>query len=109
MFEQLNHKGTIRDGLDITNYPFAPLKDFIGQDLKVDGFFFTEGQYGRQVVVVANDTKINFPSRSVEEFQKIADSVELLDAVLEQHLLITDIKAIKTRNGNTVSYRFADR
>ena len=109
MFEALNKKGTIREGIDITDYPFAPLKDFIGQDLKVDGFFFTEGQYGRQVVIVAEGTKINFPSRSVEEFQKIADNAEMLDAVLSQHLLITDIKSIKTRNGNTVAYRFADR
>lgn len=108
MFEALNRKGTIKDGLDISAYPFAPLKDFIGQDIPVDGFFFTEGQYGRQVVIVGLGTKINFPARSVSEFQQIADTPEMLNAVLNGGLMITDIKNIKTRNGNTVGYKFKD-
>lgn len=109
MFEALNRKGTVMDGVKLDEMEFAPLKSFAGEELAVEGFFFTEGQYGRQVVVVANGTKINFPARAVDEFQKIADNDAMLDAVLTGHLAINDIHMIKTKNGSTVAYKFADR
>ena len=44
-FEDLNtsSKKTIRDGITLDGMAFVPLKDFIGKELKVDGFFFTNG------------------------------------------------------------------
>ena len=75
-------KKTIRDGINLDDMSFKPLKDFIGQTLKVDGFFFTEGKYGKQAVVIASGTKINIPKRYVEDFEKIRDNQEALDAVL---------------------------
>ena len=60
-FESLNKSGkrTIKEGIDTEKMSFVPLKDYIGKELKLDGFFFTDkGKYGKQVVVIA-DGKIS--------------------------------------------------
>jgi hypothetical protein len=105
MFEKLNKQSkTIKEGIVLENMEFKPLKDFIGSEIYVDGFFFTNGRFGTQVVVVGNGAKINMPARAVEQFESIADSKELTEAVLTGHLKLTDINLIKTKNGNTTSY-----
>ena len=108
-FSSLNKgKKTIRDGINLDDMSFKPLKDFIGQTLTVDGFFFTEGKYGKQAVVIASGTKINIPKRYVEDFEKIRDNQEALDAVLAGNLSITDIKPFDSDNGKTVVFSFAN-
>lgn len=109
MFEKYN-KGitTIKEGIVLENLPFKPLKEFIGKDVKVDGFFFTNGTYGKQVVVVGDGAKINMPARAVEQFEEIANRPEEVDAILEGHCLMTNIKFIKTKNGQTTGYSLAD-
>ena len=44
------------------------------------------------------------PARAVEQFEEIAANVEAVDAVLEGHLMLKDIKMIDTRNGKTTAY-----
>ena len=105
---EYNYKSTVREGIDTDKMDFLPIKNFVGQDVLVDGFFFTEGRYGRQVVVVGNGYKINLPSRSTEVFQKIANDQEQLKAVLTGHLKLTNIKIKDTRNGTTTIFDFAD-
>ena len=108
-FTSLNKgKKTIRDGINLDDMSFKPLNNFIGQTLKVDGFFFTEGKYGKQVVVIASGTKINIPKRYVEDFEKIRDNQEALDAVLAGNMSITDIKPFDSDNGKTVVFSFAN-
>lgn len=109
MFERLNTKvQTIRDGVEIGDMQFASLKDFVGDTIKVDGFFFTKGQYGEQVVVVGNNYKINMPARCVEEFKTIKDDEELLDCLLKGHLCLENIRRKATNKGVTYIFEYAD-
>ena len=111
MFNKLNRSTarSVREGIDLETLKFAKLKEFIGQTLYVDGFFFTNGEYGRQVVVVANGYKVNMPSRAVEQFEEIYNDAELLQGVLDGHLGINEIQQVKTKKGYTISYSFFDR
>ena len=105
MFEKLNnYVNTIREGIDLQDLPFVKLDQFCGQSIKVDGFFFTVGDYGKQVVVVGNGYKINMPQRAVEQFEEITKDKEMLDAVLAGHLKIVDIAKLK----RTTGYRLTD-
>lgn len=108
MFAEYNYKRTVREGIDTDKMEFLPIKNFVGKEVLVDGFFFTEGRYGRQVVVVGNGYKINLPSRSTEVFQDIANNPEKLKAVLTGHLKLTNIKMKDTKNGTTTVFDFTD-
>lgn len=109
LFEQLNQNSvkTIRQGVDLSTLAFKPIKDFIGQDIHVDGFFFTDGRFGRQVVVVGNGAKINLPARYVKVFELVQDSPELLQGVLDGRMLLKNVKETNTRNGSTTTFEFA--
>ena len=108
MFNEYNYKSTVREGIDTDAMEFLPIKNFVGQEIRVDGFFFTQGRYGEQVVVVGNGYKINLPSRSVEVFHKIANNPEQLNAALTGHLKLTNIKMKDTKNGTTTTFDFSD-
>ena len=108
MFAEYNYKSTVREGIDTDVMEFLPIKNFVGQEIRVDGFFFTQGRYGEQVVVVGNGYKINLPSRSTEVFQKIANDSKQLNAVLTGHLKLTNIKIKDTKNGTTTIFDFTD-
>lgn len=108
MFNEMNYKSTVREGIDTESMEFAPLKDFCGQTIKVDGFFFTNGNYGKQVVVVGNGYLINMPTRAVETFEAIEKDDKMLTAVLQGHLALKNIKMKDTKNGTTAIYTLAD-
>lgn len=103
-FNKLNTRSTVREGVDTHEMEFKPLKDFYGQKIKCDGFFFTEGKHGKQVVVVGNGYLVNMPARAVEQFEEIVANEEAMDEVLAGHLVIKDIKMIDTRKGRTAAY-----
>ena len=109
MFNEMNgNKKTVREGIDTRSMDFAPLKDFCGREFVVDGYFFTNGRYGKQIVVVGAGTLINFPNRATKVFESIDNDPKKVEAVLNGHLKITDIKLGNTRNGSTVFYTLAD-
>ena len=109
MFKELNnYVETVREGIDTSDMEFRPLKDFCGKRIKVDGFFFTEGKYGKQVVVVGNGFLINMPGRAVETFETIQSNESLLKGMLDGHLCIRDIKMVETKNGTTAAYKLDD-
>lgn len=109
MFENLNSKRTIREGVDLQALNFVKLSDLTGAIIKVDGFFFTKGHYGEQLVVVGNNYKINMPARAVEQFHKIEENEQMLKALLEGHCCIKDIAVVNTKNGrSTTVYKLAD-
>lgn len=110
MFKELNnHIQTVRDGIDTEKMEFKKLREFIGQEIKVDGFFFTQGgMYGRQVVVVGNGYKINMPVRAVEQFEKIASDTELVKGVLDGKMKIINIGTKATKSGIAVIYELED-
>lgn len=109
MFNEMNgNKKTVREGIDTRSMDFAPLKDFCGREFVVDGYFFTNGHYGRQVVVVGAGTLINFPKRATKVFEAIDNDPQKVEAVLKGHLKIKDIEIGQTKNGSAVFYTLAD-
>lgn len=110
MFEKFNksYANTVKEGIDTESMEFVKLKEFEGKTVKVDGFFFTKGDYGKQLVVVGNGYKINMPERAVEMFEEIRSNPEMLQAVLDGHLLITNIAPKKAKKGNTYTFELQD-
>lgn len=107
-FGAFNKRNTVMDGVDTSVMEYKPLKDFCGEKVKCQGFFFTDGKYGRQVVVIGNGYLINMPSRAVEQFKAIENDTNALNAVLNGQLALTGIKMIDTRNGRTTAYTLAN-
>ena len=104
MFEKYNKSvTTIREGIDLQSMSFVKLSQFVGQTIHVDGFFFTSGDYGKQVVVVGNGYKINMPARAVEIFESIQNNPEELEAVLAGKLKIVNIAPLKKTTGFALS------
>lgn len=107
-FEDLNtnSKKTIKDGIKLDSMNFVPLKDFIGKEIPVDGFFFTDGKYGKQAVVVGCNVKINVPKRFTDDFLKIRDDKDALEQVIAGKLVLTNIREIEAKNGKTVTFDY---
>lgn len=105
MFKKFN-KGSsyVREGINTRDQEFCPLSNFIGQVIHVDGFFFTNGDYGKQVVVVGEGFNINMPARALEQFEAIKDDPEALKAVLAGKLIINEIKAGKSKAGKDTTF-----
>lgn len=108
MFNNLNTRRTVRKDIDTSEMEFKALKEFCGQSIKCDGFFFNESNYGKQVVVVGNGYLINMPARAVKQFEKIEEDEEMLNALLDGHCQIENIRMIETKNGTTAAYEFVD-
>ena len=111
MFNEMNKQftNTVKEGIDTDAMEFAPLRDFVGKTVKVDGFFFTKGQYGEQVVVIGNGFKINMPKRATDTFKAIRANDFMLKAVLNGKLELINITPVKAKNGNdTVAYELHD-
>lgn len=109
LFSNLNSNSTIKEGISLDGMEFKPIKDFIGDEVLVDGFYFnSKSKYGEQVVVVGNGCLINMPSWAVKDFKSIRDNEEQLNAVLTGHLKLTDIKQTSTKNGTTTSYSYTE-
>lgn len=108
-FEALNkgNKSTIKDGIKTDEMSFVSVKEFIGKEIKPDGFFFTDkGKYGRQVVIVAEGKKINVPKRYTETFEGIRDNDETLSDFLGGKVIITNIRELDAKEGKTVAFDF---
>jgi hypothetical protein len=109
MFEEFNTRvQTVREGVNTEELPFAKIGEFEGETIKVDGFFFTKGQFGEQVVVVGNGYKINMPGWCVDDFKKFRDTDAILKNILEGHLSLTEIKRSSTKKGYTYSFKYTD-
>lgn len=110
MFKELNKssKHTVRDGIKTDEMSFKALKEFSGQKIKVDGFFFTEGKYGKQTVIIGNGAKINIPKRYTPDFEAIRDDDAKLSAVLAGKLLLGNIHEGDSSNGKTVYFDYED-
>lgn len=109
MFEKFNQfTNTVKEGIDLQSMEFTPLKSFIGQTVVVDGFFFTNGRYGKQLVVVGNGYKINMPAREVKTFEAFMEDASLMNAIFNGGLALVDIREKSTKNGTTVVFKYAD-
>lgn len=108
MFEKLNTRRTIMAGVETDGLPFKKLSEVKNSVLSVQGFFFTEGKFGRQVTVVTKDALINMPKRAVAQFEAIEADEEMLKAVLDGGLEIKVESETVTRTGTTVKYELQD-
>lgn len=111
MFERLNRNGSavLPPDIKLEELEFVKLSRYVGKVIPVKGYFFTNGQFGKQVVVVGLGKKINMPARAVEQFEKISEDTELKEAVLTGGLQINNIQEIKTKNGTkTIVYELED-
>lgn len=110
MFEKLNMRNTVASGIDTSEMDYVPLKNFCGKEFIIDGYFFTKGMYGKQVVLVNADENVlvNMPARSVEQFQKIDKDEEMLKAVLSRKCKVINIRMKETSSGTTTIYDLAD-
>ena len=109
MFEQLNtYRSTVREGIDTSDMEFARLNEFVGHEFTVDGFFFNESKFGKQVVIVGEGYLINMPERAVKVFEQVEANEEMLQAMLAGKMGIKDIKPITTHNADSTAYPFFD-
>ena len=110
MFKELNKNTskTIKEGIELEKLEFIKLKELEGKDLILDGFFFTNGDYGKQLVVVSTPYKVNMPARAIGQFEAIANDEEMLKALLDGKCKITNIRSGKAKRGNTTFYDLED-
>lgn len=109
LFEKFNRgsNGVIKDGTKLEEMEFKKLKEFKGQELNVDGYFFTNGDYGKQVCVIANGYKINLPMRAVSIFESIDADAESKQGVADGKMMIVNIDEVKTKRGQkTTTFEF---
>lgn len=107
-FDQFNGKSTVKEGINLDELEFLPLKDYIGGEIAVDGYFFTNGKYGKQVVVVGNGAKINMPKYATKNFEAIDSNEEAVEKLLAGGCKIVDIEELETKNGTTTGFRLTD-
>ena len=101
LFDALNGSGsTVMEGVDTKSMDFVPLRDFVGRKVPTKGFFFTNGKYGKSVVVVGESVLINMPNWSVPKFEEIQRNREMLDAVLAGKMALDHIEVLPTNKGN---------
>lgn len=107
-FENFNsNKKTMKDNINLDSMgDFVHIREYIGKELKVEGFFFTKSKYGEQVVIIADNKKINIPKRFTEDFKQIRDNAEALDDVLNDKLMLVNIRDLDAENGKTVTFDY---
>lgn len=109
MFAEMNYQNTVREGIDTESMEFVKLAKFIGKEVHVDGFFFTNGKFGKSLVIVGEGYKINAPAHAVGLFETIATDPEKVRGVLNGGLKLVDIAELDTGKGNpTVTFKLAD-
>ena len=110
-FEKFNKKRTVNESINTDELEFMSLKEFTNEDVQIFGFFFTDGDVGRQVVLVSKDALINMPSRAVADFEVMLSDDETVDAIINGELTLhvgDIIKAKKKGRKDTVAFEYMD-
>lgn len=109
MFGLENNNLTIAEGYDTKHKDIVKLKTLVGQEKRLFGFLITKpGQYGKSVLLCAEDCMIALPERYLRNFTDEAseDDVAALKSGTKK---ICDITEITTQSGNkTVTFDIAD-
>lgn len=107
MFKEKNlRKATVNERINTKGMEFHPLKEFLGQNVRIFGYFFTDGKFGKQVVAVTETELINLPKRYTEDFEKLTD--EEIEAVKDGALVLANIRQIDTKNGTAIAFDYDD-
>lgn len=106
MFESLNKKKTVMDGINTEGMEFKKLKEFKNSTIDVKGFFFTYNKFtgAKQAVVVTDTCLVSMPNRAVLQFEAIENTPAMLNAVLAGKLKIEVHDMIEVRAGTTIDY-----
>lgn len=120
-FNDLNkHPGSavLPEGLDLQILEFKPLRDYVGGEIVMRGFFISNGQFGEQVAVYGTTkrepggVKVNLPKRYTEVFRTILNELDdsSKSKILNGKVLLTNIKTVKSKAGqDTVSFEFDEQ
>ena len=109
-------KNTVREGIDTKEIEYisaASLADFAPEafPLKLVGFFIKDGDYGKQVTVIAETDVdiigIDLPKRYVDMFEDLTP--EEIEDIKEGKLAISGVEGdVKTPKGKTTMIEFTD-
>lgn len=103
---KFKHTTTVNELCNTENMEFKKLSDFIGKKVRLWGFFYTEGKFGKQVVGVTNNCLVNLPKRAVEDFESLTD--EEVEDVKNGKMVLTNIREFNSKSGQTVVYEYDD-
>ena len=104
--EKFAHKVTVNAEINTQELDFTALEDYVGQKIRVYGFFFNESKYGKQVVVVTPDALINMPKRCVADFESLSD--EEIESVMNGGMVLANLKPFDSKQGKTVVFDYDD-
>lgn len=109
MFGLENNNSTVAESYNTKDKEIVKLKALIGQEKRLFGFLITKpGQYGRSVLLCAEDCMIALPERYLRNFtgEVSAEDVAALKSGTKK---ITNVVEVETKNGNkTVRFDIAD-
>lgn len=108
MFSEKNlGKVTVNQSINTKELPFVKLKDKLGSSVKIFGYFFTNGDYGKQLVCVTKTELINMPNRYVEVFENWSDDER--EAIINGKLILSNIREYVSKSGRaSVIFDYAD-
>lgn len=104
--EKFERRETVNPSINTEDMEFVKIEELQGKTVRLWGYFFTQGKYGTQVVGVAKDCLINLPKRYTENFQSLSKDETL--AVMQGDLVLSDIRALETKQGDTFIFDFED-
>lgn len=100
MFNEKNfEKRTVNKAINTRELPFVKLKELVGTSQRIYGYFFTNGDYGKQLVCVTKDKLINMPNRYLSTFEEWSDEERV--SIIEGGLVLADIREYLTKTGKT--------
>lgn len=109
MFNEKNKKSrsTVNANINLKEIPFVRLSDLVGRDVVLYGYFFTNGDYGKQLVAVSEDFKINMPNRYVSVFEEFTD--EEIEVIKNGGLVLANIREYIGKTGRkTFTFDYKD-
>lgn len=109
MFGLENNNSTVAESYKTEGKKIVKLKELIGSEKRLFGFLITKpGQYGRSVLLCAEDCMIALPERYLRNFTDGA-SAEDVAALKSGTKKITNVVEVETKNGTkTVRFDIAD-
>ena len=110
-FSSLNKGNGVRpENFDTAGFEFVSISEYVGKDLPVVGFFYTNGKRGKQIVIITTDCNVNIPPRYVADFEALEQNPAAVAAILAGELVLTNIKAVTTKDGyDTYAFDFANK
>ena len=109
MFGLENNNSTVAESYEIKGKEIVKIKNLVGQQKRLFGFLITKpGQYGKSVLLCAEDCLIALPERYLRNFTEEASAEDVAD-LKSGTKKICDITEIVTKSGNkTVTFDIAD-